>query len=241
MRGVQVASARTGGGADRPPNSSHGLIGELTRAASRDRGGLQVATGRCHDVADAQANLLHRNYRRRLHRRDRRLSFSAFPQEGEHFHDLIADFPETFPAHARGPLGITAPNQRFDTVLMGRVTYDVGAAVGLTSPYPHLAQYVFSRSMQRSADPQVTLVSSDALPFVRSLKQRPGSDIWLCGGGKLAADLFSEIDELILKINPLVFGQGRPLFARGVTPTLMSLIERKAYDSGYVRMHYALR
>jgi len=168
-------------------------------------------------------------------------SFAAFPQAGEHFRDLIADYPETFPAQARAPLGITAPNQRFDTVLMGRATYDVGASVGLTNPYPHLAQYVFSRSMQRSADPQVTLVSTEALPFVQSLKQRPGRDIWLCGGGKLAADLFAEIDELILKINPLVLGQGLPLFARAVPPTLMSLIERKAYANGYVRMHYALR
>ena len=168
-------------------------------------------------------------------------SFAAFPQEGEHFSDLIADFPETFPAHVQSALGITAPNQRFDTVLMGRATYDVGASVGLTNPYPHLAQYVFSRSMQRAPDPQVSLVSTEVVPFVRSLKQRAGRDIWLCGGGKLAADLFSEIDELILKINPLILGQGRPLFARAVPPTLMSLIERKTYANGNVRMHYALR
>ena len=45
--------------------------------------------------------------------------------EGEHLQDLMRRFPETFSGHLRGALGVTAPNQRFDTVLMGRATYEV--------------------------------------------------------------------------------------------------------------------
>jgi len=64
--------------------------------------------------------------------------------QGEHFVDLIARYPETFPGHLRGVLGITSANQTFDAVLMGRTTYEVGLAIGVTNPYPHLQQYLFS-------------------------------------------------------------------------------------------------
>jgi dihydrofolate reductase len=167
-------------------------------------------------------------------------SFDAFPMQGEHFADLIADFPETFPGPARGPLGITGPNRVFDAVLMGKATYDVGARVGLTSPYPHLDQYVVSASLEEQPDPAVKLIRKDALAAVRELKARAGRAIWLCGGGKLASALFSEIDEVIVKINPLLLGAGVPLFAGELAPTALRLLERKVYPNGYVRIHSAL-
>jgi dihydrofolate reductase len=167
-------------------------------------------------------------------------SFDAFPMQGEHFADLVADFPETFPAPARAPLGISGPNRVFDAVLMGKATYDIGARVGLTSPYPHLTQYVVSSSLERQPDPAVTLIRKDPVAAVRELKARDGRAIWLCGGGKLASTLFSEIDEVIVKINPLLLGAGIPLFAGEVPVTALRLLERKVYPNGYVRLHSAL-
>lgn len=168
-------------------------------------------------------------------------SADAFLQQGDHLLDLAAEFPETFPTPVREALRITAQNRMFDAVLMGRSTYDMGARVGLTSPYPQLQQYLFSRSIDASPDPAVELVSGDALAFVRKLKARSGGAIWLCGGGQLASDLFSEIDELILKINPVAIGAGIPLFARAVGPARLRPLARKVYESGVERVHYAVR
>jgi dihydrofolate reductase len=167
-------------------------------------------------------------------------SHGAFLMEGPHVPDMLADFPETLPTHVREALKLTAPNRCFDTVLMGRATYEIGWKQGVTSPYAHLEQYLFSTAFGKSPDPAVKLVSSDAAAFVRELKQRPGRDIWLCGGGQLAAALIGEIDELVLKLNPVVLGSGIKLFGAAVPPTQLKLTERRIYDNGYMRLHYAV-
>jgi hypothetical protein len=65
------------------------------------------------------------------------------------------------PGHARPALGLNDDNRRFDTIVMGRTTYDIGRAVGLTSPYPHLRQIVVSTSIAASPDPAVEVVGQD--------------------------------------------------------------------------------
>ena len=168
-------------------------------------------------------------------------SFDCFLSEGEHFADLLACFPETFPAHFREAVGLRAENQRFDVVLMGRKTYEVGLKIGVTNPYPHMKQYVFSRSMTESPDAAVELVSEDAAAKVRELKRGSGRDIWLCGGSELATRLFPLIDELILKINPVVIGAGIPLFGGEVETTALEVADSKSYSNGFRMVRYRLK
>ncbi|NJM60028.1 MAG: dihydrofolate reductase [Oscillatoriales cyanobacterium RU_3_3] len=168
-------------------------------------------------------------------------SFDCFPMEGEHFADLFEFFPETIPAHVQKALGIRPENKQFDTVLMGRKTYEVGQKIGLTNPYPTLKQYVFSRTMQASPDENVELVSDNVVGLVRELKQETGKDIWLCGGSDLAATVFSEIDRMIVKLNPVIIGAGIPLFSKAVSTTNLELRERKIYNNGFMLLHYRLQ
>src|SRR5262245_66526455 len=79
-------------------------------------------------------------------------SFDLVLAEGDHLADLFAAYPETVPAHLRGPLGVRGEDRCFDAVLMGRRTYEVGLKVGVTNPYPQMEQYLFSRTLERSAD-----------------------------------------------------------------------------------------
>jgi dihydrofolate reductase len=160
--------------------------------------------------------------------------------EGEHFTDLIEKFPETFPAHLRQVLGVSQNAARFDTVLMGRKTYEVGVNAGIASPYEPLRQVVVSRSMPEIPHSAVRLYRGAALDLVRQLKAEEGKDIWLCGGAKLAAGVFTEIDELILKINPVVIGSGIPLFDRTANARTTVLTEYKVYANGFVFARYDL-
>lgn len=164
-------------------------------------------------------------------------SFDEFPWDDAYGTYLLEHFPETFPAHVRQD---DRPNRRFDTVLMGRATYEVGLHQGISSPYPTLAQVVFSRTLEHSPDEAVTLVSTDAIEHVRSLKAQSGQSIWLCGGSVLAGDLFAVglIDELILKVNPVVFGEGKPLFGRQVAGSRLVLRDLTRFESGHLIASY---
>ncbi|QIS01230.1 dihydrofolate reductase [Nocardia brasiliensis] len=144
------------------------------------------------------------------------------------------DYPETLPTHARPHFGVAvdAPNQRFDTLVMGRGTYAPALSVGITSPYGHMKQYVVSSTLGRIDDPAVELVESDPLALVRRLKAEAGGDIWLCGGGNLAAQLLGELDELVIKSYPVVAGAGVRAFDGAFQPTLFTPTARREFGNG---------
>lgn len=76
---------------------------------------------------------------------------------------------------------------------------------------------------------------------VRELKEQEGLDIWLCGGGKLAAELHDEIDEILLKIHPVTIGEGIPLFDGPVGPRRFDLTDSTLFSSGVAFMTYTRR
>lgn len=139
-------------------------------------------------------------------------------------------YPETVP-------GSDTPPRVFDTVLMGRHTYEPALRAGITSPYASLTQIVFSRSIE-PADPAVRIVADDPVAYVGKLKQEPGRDIWLCGGGNLAGQLLPAVDELVVKLNPVVAGGGIPLAARGFDPHRFAFVDATPLASGVVVLRY---
>jgi dihydrofolate reductase len=163
--------------------------------------------------------------------------FDVFPMNGEHIPYIATEYPETIPGHLRDALGVQGSNSHFDTVLMGRKTYEVGSNIGVSSPYPHLRQYVVSRTMAASPSPDIQLVSTDPVYLVRSLERQDGLGIWLCGGAALAGALAGEIDELIVKVNPVVLGSGIRLFAGVRRPMRLELKAHRAFAGG-VAIHW---
>ena len=133
----------------------------------------------------------------------------------------------------------------YDTVLMGRRTYEIGykygVAVGQPSPtYPHMTQIVFSRTMADSTHPQLQIVREDPVAFTRELKTQTGGAIYLCGGGVLAGALMAAglVDELIIKLNPVIFGKGIPLFS-GLDQTIpLKMIDTRVYANGVLFLRY---
>ncbi|MFG1797422.1 dihydrofolate reductase family protein [Nocardia sp. NPDC049149] len=160
--------------------------------------------------------------------------FDFYPTDDEMMGQINAEYPEFVPTQFRSHIGMAVdePNRHFDAVLMGRGTYEPALATGVTSPYAHLRQYVVSSTLGRIDDPAVELVDADPVGFVQRLKKEEGLDIWLCGGGKLAAQLLGAIDEMIIKSYPVVAGTGIPAFAGEFQPTLFTPVQRKQFGNG---------
>ncbi|NKY59557.1 dihydrofolate reductase family protein [Nocardia flavorosea] len=164
-----------------------------------------------------------------------------FPVGGDHSRTITAQYPETVPSEVRRTLGIGARNANFDTVIMGRKTYDFGVRTGTTNPYAHLRQFVVSTTLTARPDPAVELIGADPLARVRALKREQGPGIWLCGGGRLAQELLPEIDQVFLKLHPIVLGRGRPLFGSGPRlpePLEFRVITSQVFDDGVAFVKY---
>ncbi|MER5635440.1 dihydrofolate reductase family protein [Kitasatospora sp. NPDC002227] len=159
-------------------------------------------------------------------------SFGFFPLADDILKYIGEEYPETLPTHVRSPLGIVGANRRFDTVVMGRATYDPALRAGITSPYAHLRQYVVSSSLPLGADPEVEVVRTDPVGLVRRLKRQEGLGVWLAGGARLAGEVLPEIDELVVKTYPLVIGSGIPLFTREFAVAAFRRTSGRAFDSG---------
>ena len=139
--------------------------------------------------------------------------------------------------------------QTYDTVVMGRATYEAGYAYGVEpgqpSPIYPGKHYIFSKTLRFEAEPheRVNVIDSDPVLFIRQLKQQPGSAIYLCGGGAFAGFSFENglIDEVIVKLNPIVLGSGIRLFGESQREASLTLLGAKTYESGVVLLTYAVK
>jgi dihydrofolate reductase len=153
-------------------------------------------------------------------------TIGGFVAEGEHVSDYLDSLKNDY-----------------DAVLMGRRTYEFGFQFGVTNPYPWMKQYVVSRSMGSSPDANVELVSENIIDFVRELKEGVGKDIYLCGGAELATGLLAGglIDKIILKLNPVLFGSGVPLFSEAMKQTDLELTGSRVYGNGVILLNYRVK
>lgn len=167
-------------------------------------------------------------------------SMFAFLDE-EFLGHLAKEHADTLPTQARRALGVDdVPNTRFDTIVQGRASYETALKEGITSPYAHLRQYVASRTLGPSPDPDVEIVADDLLGRVRALKAEDGGlGIYLCGGSRIAGELLDEIDELVIKTYPQVYGTGMPMFGgTGFAVTDFALESVRAFGNGVLIRTY---
>ena len=131
---------------------------------------------------------------------------------------------------------------RFDTVLLGRKTFEATRGSGAAS-MPGTTSYVFSRTL-RQADCPGAVVSADPAGTVASLKQRSGKEIWLFGGGQLFGSLLrlGLVDTVEIAIIPILLGGGVPLIHDPRRRAELRLVEHRIYPTtGTVSLTYRIR
>ena len=80
-------------------------------------------------------------------------------------------------------------------------------------------------------------------PWLHRLREQPGKNIWLMGGGELIASFLDEgaIDEFVISVVPVFIGDGIPLIARRHRQIELDLLSTERFDDGLVQLHYRVR
>ena len=131
-----------------------------------------------------------------------------------------------------------------DALIMGAATYEWLLNRGEKWPYENLESIVMTtRTLPQPSGGTVRFTAQEPASLVSELRARHEKDIWLVGGGKLAA-AFAEadlIDDYDLTLIPVVLGAGIPLLHPAVASLLQSLtlVDHQAFPSGVVRLRYA--
>src|SRR6202046_3582306 len=98
---------------------------------------------------------------------------------------------------------------------------------------------VISRTLAQATWAGTRIISSHAEEELARLKQQPGRDIVIPGSSTLTPGLLQAglLDELRIRVNPVVLGQGRSLFA-GAGRTILKLLKSRQFTSGNVLLYY---
>jgi dihydrofolate reductase len=105
------------------------------------------------------------------------------------------------------------------------------------------AKYVFSKNIKKT-DPMVTGWKNSVVlrtpAEIKKLKSGKGSDIQVWGSSELIHLLLKHdlVDELRLKIHPLILGKGKRLFDNSAMPAAFTLVESIVTTSGVIIASY---
>lgn len=128
----------------------------------------------------------------------------------------------------------------FDTILMGRKTYEAAQQLGGGPAMPGTETYVLSRTLRQSDYPDV-IVSDDAQGTVAKAKAMSGKDIWLFGGGELFRSLLGMglVDRVEVAIIPVLVGGGIPFLPDPAERVKLKLTGHRVYaKTGTVALEY---
>jgi dihydrofolate reductase len=138
-----------------------------------------------------------------------------------------------------------------DTILFGRVTYEMMAAYW-PKPGPikddpivadkmnSLAKIVFSKTLDSVEWENSTLIKENVAGEVKKLKAQAGKDILILGSGSIVTYLTEMylIDEFRIIVNPVILGDGKPQFNKNLTTKQLKLTDIRRLNSGVVILYY---
>ena len=127
----------------------------------------------------------------------------------------------------------------FDTILLGRKTYEATRQYG-GGEMPGMQAFVFSRTLSQG-DAEGATVSDNPSRTLAALREAPGKDIWLFGGGQLFCSMLELklVDSVELAVIPVLLGGGLPLLPHPAKQAKLKLVKHRIYrKTGTVSLEY---
>lgn len=131
--------------------------------------------------------------------------------------------------------------EQFDTLLMGRRTYEVASARLAFLHGMGKKIVVVSTTFDAAEHPGIRIISGDLSDAVSQLKRQSGKDIWLMGGGALFRALLDAglVDDVEITVMPVLLGSGVPLIPAGARQGLR-LTASEALPNGSLQLKYSV-
>ncbi len=131
--------------------------------------------------------------------------------------------------------------EQFETLLMGRRTYEIVRAEG--ESFRGKEVIVASRSIKAIDHPGIEVVSEGLEARIRQLRSESGRDIWLYGGGRLFSQLlqWDLVDTVEPAIIPILLGGGVPFLPSPAARRRLKLVRSRSYPGGMILLEYAVQ
>jgi dihydrofolate reductase len=150
---------------------------------------------------------------------------------------------------------VAAMTDQADTALYGRVTYEMmqsywpkaGEQLNATKHdkqhstwYNKVSKVVLSKTMQETGLHNTKVIGDQVSENINQLKKQTGKNILIFGSPGASQSLLNLglIDEFWLFVNPIILGEGMPLFKDITGTTKLKLAESKTFACGVIALHY---
>jgi len=142
-----------------------------------------------------------------------------------------------------------------DTALYGRVTYEMmqsywpkaGEQPNASKHdkehsawYNKVSKIVLSKTISEKGLDNTIVISDQLADKINKIKKQDGKNILIFGSPRASQALLNQglIDEFWLFVNPIILGQGMPLFKDITGTTKLKLVESKTFACGVIALHY---
>ena len=146
-----------------------------------------------------------------------------------------------------GDLLMDQMNHDFE-LLLGRKTYDIFASYWpsasdenpIAVKFNKTKKYVLSRTLKKAEWNNSVIISTNVPEEIRKLKNTDGPELQVHGSGNMIQTLLKNdlVDELWLKIFPVLLGSGKKLFEEGIVAGSYTLTDCKSTATGVIFANY---
>ena len=151
---------------------------------------------------------------------------------------------------------VATMTEQADTALYGRVTYEMMQSywpkageqpnaskhdIEHSTWYNRVSKVVLSRTMKETGLQNTTVINDQLSEKINSIKHRGDKNILIFGSPRASQSLLNQglIDEFWLFVNPIILGQGMPLFKNITGTTKLKFVGSKTFSCGVIALHYA--
>lgn len=150
---------------------------------------------------------------------------------------------------------VATMTEKADAALYGRVTYEMMQGYWPTAGdqpnaskhdkehsawYKNVSKIVLSSTLSNKGLENTIVLNEQLAENITKIKNQEGKNILIFGSPRASHSLLQLglIDEFWLFVNPVLLGEGMPLF-KGITEiTKLNLLETKTFAGGVIALHY---